>query len=329
MKLVVVFCFCLFLLTSCNDTVEQSYIVEDKILQCIYDQSAADGVDAKAALDEIEGALVAYGVLEDASGESYYKLIIALRDDHFAVVEEINGALSEVEITNKLPESVDCLTGEAAGFTEEEFSNSKFKYIVAITDSIMDRRNIVYADIVNEFLQVLTVQDFEHEYYHMMFYGFLATSANMINRDTGLTRPLPPPAKEKELEALPQNVLGLFLYDDDLFVYGEETELSELEALIFDFMLDSADQEEVNLPTIGEEMKTRGQIELQPTLQTSFDLYVEVQDIVAKAIKELRNRRALKLFGVPYEEADENQVKVLRLLIPMKIIEAEPIHIGC
>ena len=76
-------------------------------------------------------------------------------------------------------------------------------------------------------------------------------------------------------------------------------------------------------------------VSLQNDRGTSYELYIAIQDQLAQAYSEVRNEEAIKKFGKPYQElkdsrsaVDNEKAKVIRLLIPQRISEAEPKEIG-
>jgi len=57
-------------------------------------------------------------------------------------------------------------------------------------------------------------------------------------------------------------------------------------------------------------------------------MYIRVQNELAAAYNELRNREALNKFGEQYNNLSKAKQKEIRTLYPQKISEAEPKNIG-
>jgi biopolymer transport protein ExbD len=61
---------------------------------------------------------------------------------------------------------------------------------------------------------------------------------------------------------------------------------------------------------------------------TSYDIYIQIQNELAKAYNELRNEKALELFGKAFDDLSKRQQKDITTIYPMKVSEAEPEDIG-
>lgn len=69
-------------------------------------------------------------------------------------------------------------------------------------------------------------------------------------------------------------------------------------------------------------------ISLQNDRGTSYETYIQVQNELAAAYRELRDARAMKKFGMMYSDLTGSQQKEIRKEYPQKISEAEPKNIG-
>jgi len=71
-------------------------------------------------------------------------------------------------------------------------------------------------------------------------------------------------------------------------------------------------------------------ISLRNDTETSYDMYIQVQDELTRAINELRNELSEQKFGKPYIELDKNNpeeklmILAIRQVYPQRISEAEP-----
>lgn len=71
-------------------------------------------------------------------------------------------------------------------------------------------------------------------------------------------------------------------------------------------------------------------ISLQNDRRTQYETYIEVQNELQSAINELRDKLALKHFGVTYNEldpmneSDQPRIKAIQMVHPQRISEAEP-----
>jgi hypothetical protein len=69
-------------------------------------------------------------------------------------------------------------------------------------------------------------------------------------------------------------------------------------------------------------------ISLQNDRGTEYMTYIRVQNELAAAYNELRNKEALNKFGERYIDLNKTQKKEIRKMYPQKISEAEPKNIG-
>lgn len=86
---------------------------------------------------------------------------------------------------------------------------------------------------------------------------------------------------------------------------------------------------------IGEytELPNDALISLQTGSKTSYNMYVQVQNELESAIRELRDELSKEKFGRKFTELDEkndvdqDRIKAVRLVFPQRISEAEPVDL--
>ena len=58
-------------------------------------------------------------------------------------------------------------------------------------------------------------------------------------------------------------------------------------------------------------------------------MYIKIQDELAKAFHEMKDQKALQMYGVKYNQlVDTKKVKIINKLVPVPISEAEPENVG-
>ena len=65
-------------------------------------------------------------------------------------------------------------------------------------------------------------------------------------------------------------------------------------------------------------------ISLQNTRDTSYEVYIQVQNELTRAFNEVRDEVAMSKFGKKFADLGDAESKVITKAIPMKISEAEP-----
>ncbi len=166
---------------------------------------------------------------------------------------------------------------------------------------------------------------------------FLVTTT--MDVDTGITRILPPPVKNKNenVDVKERNVLKILINSHDLMlVNGKPANISNLANKIIDFMSihpnDKAypEVQEKFIPELGKKvLMTKGIVSLKNDRGTSYEMYIKVQDAIAKAFNEMKDQQALKYYGLKFSElADNNKIKTINKLVPIRVSEAEPENVG-
>ncbi len=166
---------------------------------------------------------------------------------------------------------------------------------------------------------------------------FLVTTT--MNVDTGITRILPPPVKNKNenVDVKERNVLKILINNHDLMlVNGKPTSVDNLTQRVVDFMsLHPNDKSypEVQakyIPELGKKvLMSKGIVSLKNDRGTSYRMYIQVQDAIAKAFNILKDQEALKYYGVKYDQlVDQNKIKTINKLVPIRVSEAEPENVG-
>lgn len=163
---------------------------------------------------------------------------------------------------------------------------------------------------------------------------FLMVSS--INTEQGIPRRLPPPKDEKSTEQIidinRRNVLSVLVnFNDELLVNGEEIQISQLKEKAMEFLenptnspnLPEKETKEINF--LGDYPVSQGVISLTNDQSTSYDMYVQVQNELQKAVNELRDKVSSSYFGKKYENLDTAYQNSIQKAVPMNISEAPPI----
>ena len=163
---------------------------------------------------------------------------------------------------------------------------------------------------------------------------FLLTSS--INTEQGIPRKLPPPkkedAKDLKVDINKRNVLNVLVnFRDEISVNGEEIMVSDLKAKAKEFFAnpnnDPSLPEKVSKPIdgIGDFQVSKGVVSLTNDQGTSYNMYVQVQNELQRAVNELRDETALLYFGKKFDGLDSAAQRAVSTAIPMSISEAPPI----
>ncbi len=157
--------------------------------------------------------------------------------------------------------------------------------------------------------------------------------------DTGITRILPPPVKNKNenVDVKERNVLKILINSHDLMlVNGKPANVNNLTEKVVDFMSlhpnNSAfpELQEKFIPGLGKKvLMSKGIVSLKNDRGTSYKMYISVQDAIAKAFNEMKDQQSLKYYGLKFSQlVNPKKVKTINKLVPIRVSEAEPENVG-
>lgn len=166
---------------------------------------------------------------------------------------------------------------------------------------------------------------------------FLVTTT--MDTDIGITRILPPPVKNKDthVDVKDRNVLKILINSHDLMlVNGKPGSVATLPQRVEDFMAlhpnDSKFPEvkEEYIPELGKKvMMTKGVVSLKNDRGTSYEMYIKVQNALAKAFDEMKDQESIKYYGVPFKDlVNQKKIDLINKLVPIRVSEAEPENVG-
>ena len=166
---------------------------------------------------------------------------------------------------------------------------------------------------------------------------FLVVST--MDVDTGLVRVLPPMpdpnVKQEDVKVKERNLLLVFVSGSgNIMAGGKVLPLNALKDKAKEFILNPANDGNLPEKTVTKiEMPdgstwnypvSEGVISLQNTRDTSYQVYIQVQNELTRAFNEVRDEVSMRKFGKLFADLEEAERKVITKAIPMKISEAEP-----
>ena len=166
---------------------------------------------------------------------------------------------------------------------------------------------------------------------------FLVVSTMDI--DTGIVRVLPPMAdpnvKQEDIKVKERNLLLVFVAGSgNIMAGGKVISLDALKDKAKEFILNPLDDKDlpekkdtpIEMPD-GSKWTypvSEGVISLQNTRDTSYQVYIQVQNELTRAFNEVRDEVSMAKFGKKFADLGDAESKVITKAIPMKISEAEP-----
>ncbi len=166
---------------------------------------------------------------------------------------------------------------------------------------------------------------------------FLVTTT--MDVDTGITRKLPPPVDKQDnsKDVKDRNVLKILINShDQLLVDGKPGSVETLADKVKDFMALHPNNPKYpettikHIKALGKDVRmSKGIVSLKNDRGTSYKMYIKVQNELARAFNEMKDKKALKYYGMKYDQLnDEKKIKIINKLVPVRVSEAEPENVG-
>jgi biopolymer transport protein ExbD len=166
---------------------------------------------------------------------------------------------------------------------------------------------------------------------------FNDTATTEIYTEQGIPRRLPPPSddKPKEVDIKMRNVFSVTVnFNDEIVANNQIIPLNQLTYRAKEFLENPLN--DPNLPekdiklieNMGEYAVSKGVLSLKNDQSTSYNMYVQVQNELQRAVNELRDKVSVQYFGKIYDKLDTALQKSVQKAIPMNISEAPPMNWG-
>lgn len=172
----------------------------------------------------------------------------------------------------------------------------------------------------------------------MLLIFFLITTS--MDTDKGLARRLPPPVpkdqKKNDVDVNKRNLLVVLINSSNQILCGDQfVDIKQLKDKVKEFIenpyndANKPEKTEEDVPFFGKVMTAKKHvISLQNDRGTEYQAYIDVQNEIAAAYNELRNKVSKEKFGKNFADLDEEQQKAVQQIYPQKISEAEPKNYG-
>jgi biopolymer transport protein ExbD len=182
---------------------------------------------------------------------------------------------------------------------------------------------------------------------------FLVTTSMSV--DQGLFRQLPPPQEDKTENTDKINERNIFIVlinkDNQLAIEGEVADINTLTERTIEFITNPKDKADLAekvkaskkledatrdgkadevvalkklIDNCGDVEITKGVVSLQNDRGTTYETYIAVQNAIVAAYNITRDKFSQEQFGKVYDELSSDQQKLVKIVIPLNISEAEP-----
>jgi len=172
-----------------------------------------------------------------------------------------------------------------------------------------------------------------------------------IETDYGISRKLPPSPEEEPVDIFikEKNLFQVMInQQNELFVEKAPMELKDLKEAAKAFLDNGGGKDTESCSYCKGEGNPKSSdnpqkavISLVNSRETSYETYIAVQNELVKAYTELRNREALKMYGISYSEMKyalkdvsrskdkkllKDRITKIQQMYPEKLSEAEPLE---
>jgi biopolymer transport protein ExbD len=164
---------------------------------------------------------------------------------------------------------------------------------------------------------------------------FLVTTS--MATDKGLSRTLPPPVQDTvEQKIPPRNIMMVLINSNNqLMVNDQLMDVRDLRKKTKEFISNPTndpsmpEKDIIDVPYFGLYPTLKKHvISLQNDRGTSYQAYIDVQNELVAAYRELREELARQKFNSSLEDLDEEKFDAIKTVIPQNISEAEPRNYG-
>ncbi len=190
----------------------------------------------------------------------------------------------------------------------------------------------------------------------MLLIFFLVTTS--MSTEQGLFRQLPPPSNDKNAtdKVNERNVFVVLINkDNQLAIEAEPADFSELTPRTIEFLTNPSNKENLSeqvkaskkmeeaiaankgdeaalfkklVDRCGDPNITKGVVSLQNDRGTKYETYIKVQNAIVAAFNECRDNFSKENFGGRvFDDLTTDEQKLVKLVFPLSISEAEPKNI--
>ncbi len=169
--------------------------------------------------------------------------------------------------------------------------------------------------------------------------------ATTVQNDLGLVRKLPPENTDTVIDVHERNIFRIILNkENELLVEGELFDIKDLETAAVNFLDNGGELGKCEYchgarsKDLSDNPK-KAIISFQSDRKANYGSYVKVQDKLASAYVKLRNREAVRLYGLDFKSMESEyakpettqqvknvlkaRIKTIREMYPMQISESE------
>ncbi len=293
----------ILLLISLSCLSKNNYEVENILYAGINQKFREAGIDLEKQIRELEMLFIKDGIISGTSGKdlvAYFESVKEKNDIGGLISEEQFNNISIVPISDFYDtifiDSLKTLTKKAIKKSKlmdfrGEFEKSDFRTSPSPSK---------FADI---FLKTLDENDLNNKFYKTFSIILIANTSDI---DFGL---LLPSKTNHEFDEKTLITIDVLIKNNQTFINN----IHRQDSVIYDIIKYFIDENQPNYL-----------IKLSNTIDTKYDYYIKIQEILIKSIKDCRDAVSIERFGNLYSDLTIEQQKEIKKLYPTNIRESEP-----
>lgn len=279
----------------------QNERAEVKFMECAYQVYPDNGTALRQLMTSYENLLIEEGILADGSGQSYWDIFVSMSEDNEF------GKLPNQSFIDKMMQlkSADMDKGDACIRTlMVDADNYDLSKMQGLEEAIINSEytvNMEPGKMAKEVLTILSVEDFELDYYKMRTFLLF----EVMNPNLGIA------SKTSDMgSAETQDVNSpLFITlnaENQIFINSKMVDIDQLKLLVRAY---------------EQENKEASLIVLQTVRETLYEKYITVQNAIVGEIQVLRKEFAEQKYNTTLEALNEEQMAEIIALYPLNISE--------
>jgi len=213
----------------------------------------------------------------------------------------------------------------------------EFVKIREMNNKMAGYNNISPGVAFTDVLEIFNVEDFENKlirHYILTFYSAAFFTSFTTVKSPEKIRDLPEPIEEKQI--VKRNILNVYAASNEkVYVNDSLIKITSLKKSVYDHVSDTTGSK--NSPEVydkyiegkGTRKISKQSISYTTDVNTSYDFYTWVKEIMVDAYNERRNEIALAEFGMSYKEMlsdplyNKEKIRTVQKMLHIKITEIE------
>lgn len=292
----------LLVFTSCSS---QNKRIEKEFIDCSYQAYADNGTKLKMLISDYQKLLIKEKILTDSTAKSYRNLFQEIANGNKFTHISSKSFFEQLQ-TIEQPDRIlieECqlkILRDSA-----KYDITKLRMLENAISSVQNSGDIEPSLIAQQILSVLTVKDFELDYYKLRTMLLF----DVLNEDFGIENKLRT-STGKVIEHDLKNALKISTNEkNEIFVNSRKVSVEKLKEWVKEYV---------------EENKSNSVIWLSTSRETMYSSYIDIQNTITSAIQYLRDKHSNNEYQMEFGKLTDEQKEKIQNIYPIEIVETKP-----